>query len=428
MTQMETWSIAFIGIADHFESGGQPFPVGPVDFFQLSQYKAHIFYPTSIQNNEWVFVISGDLLEAESLNRLKIHITDEEGNTLGDVNINLTKFEPEVDIRDIKEAIIPINKGISSMLLHFKIDTMVMHPGKYIIQAKWNDKYVQIGEVYFHYQPTPPLTGDQIKAIESDPNSAKSIRVDLGCKYCPTKLKVYTAMTRQPQLEEEGCIWQYDAPNEFKCECGKAYYPLKYLKESLHGMLLKRLSKNITTLSYVRSYAHTQIIDIVNEFDKLLETKKDEKTLQEYIEKHPVMLARFHAKRLFVKPTILGRFQTDFAILNTSNQLLMIELEKPTMRLFKRNGHPTADLMGAYGQVQDWLHEYAKYPTAVLEGLNLKPDQVVAVRGVVIGGRLSQNIFKALQRHLSNPPYSDTEFLTLDDLSKSLIEISRKLA
>jgi hypothetical protein len=84
--------------------------------------------------------------------------------------------------------------------------------------------------------------------------------------------------------------------------------------------------------------------------------------------------------------------------------------------------------MHAYGQVTDWLHTYTKYPAAILDVLSLKEGDVVAVRGAVIAGRSTDVGHEVLQRHLSNPPYPNIEFMTCDDLGVSLLNISRKLA
>lgn len=429
ISNVGSWPIIFLGVADYIVTRGQPFPVGPVDIFQLSQHKVHIVYPAFTSQNEWVFVVCKELLNLESLKNVKLRVIDEPGKQFGEITFTSVVPEsiiPEESTQNIRGASLLFVQGGPSALLHCKFDALIEHPGRFIVQAKLNEEFVEIGNV-FHYQPTPPLTIDQVNAIKSDPNSAKAIGLELGCKLCQTKFKVYTALERQSVLEKEGNIWQYNIGDEFRCECGRAQYSLRYIKESIHGLLLKRFSPTTVDLSYIHQYAYSQVVDIVNEFNRLLETEQDEIRFQEYVQKHPVMFARFHAKRLFVKPKILGKFQTDFAILDTSDQLLLIELEKPSLRLFKNDGHPTADLMHAYGQVGDWLNEYTKHRAAVLDSLKLKPDQVVAVKGVIIAGRTSAGLFEAMQRHLSHPPYREIDFLTLDDLPKSLLEIARAL-
>ncbi len=426
---MASLPVSFIGISDHIKEAKQPFPFGSIDIFQLSQHKSHIIYPALTTDNQLVFLINREFAKSSFLKKLKIRIVDEEGKELCNFKMTTVSNKDEEIVEDRESSQeISIYMDISSMLLHVKLVAIVTHPGRYIVQAKTNGEFDEIGAFCFYYQPTPPLTADQIKAIESDPNSAKAVRVEMGCRDCPTTLSVYAALERHKKFEEEGSIWQHDVQDEFICKCGKQQYSLKYIKESLHGLLLKRLSSAPMGISYERRYGHSQVVAIIDKYNNLLNTEKDEKPFQTFIENNPILLAMFHAKRLFIRPGILGKYKTDFVILNSSNELLVIELEKPSIKLFKKDGHPTAELMHAYGQVRDWIHEYDKHPMAVIEGLHLKNEKIMKVKGVVIAGRLLSEVSEPLQRHLSGPPYPNIEFLTLDDLSRSLLEISRKLA
>ena len=67
MKTIKSLPIIFLGIADHIESTGQPFPIGSIDLFRLSQHKGHIFYPALTIENEWVFAISKELLDNDLL-------------------------------------------------------------------------------------------------------------------------------------------------------------------------------------------------------------------------------------------------------------------------------------------------------------------------------------------------------------------------
>ena len=48
----------------------------------------------------------------------------------------------------------------------------------------------------------------------------------------------------------------------------------------------------------------------------------------------------------------------------------------------------------------------------------------MSVKGVIIAGRISQTRIEFLQKQLRNPIYPNIEFLTTDDLSNSLLEIT----
>lgn len=421
-----------LGLADYIEAHRVPFPIGGLDLFQLSQHKLHIIYPGTISTKEWVILVSHEFLKNCDLAKWQLKILDENKIELANVN-----FHGKAEFQNIKEnnkldreegAIVAITKESSFTIIHFKVDSIVTHPGRYTVFSIYDGVSKPIGVVHFHYKKAQNLIPDQIKAIESDPSSAKAIKMTLGCKNCSFKLIVYTGLKRQPDLENEGVIWYSDLEDEFKCECGNTNYSLTYLKESMHGLLMKDFSMEISGLSYIRRYGHSQVVKIVKKFTALLDGTKDEKPIQEFIENNLILLSRFHAKLLFVKPSIVGRFEADFAVLDTQNQLIFIELEKPTMKLFKKDKHPTAALWHAYGQVNDWLEQYSKYPGAILDSLNLKADQVATVRGAVIAGRNNSLMHDVIQRHLSNPPFQNIEFMTLDELGRSLMTISKKLA
>lgn len=436
-------SIIFLGLAEFVQQDGPPYPLGPINIFNLSSQKTHFIFPVSGQVYNWVFLFHEDLLTQVEKHGLLLDIKTEDGLPYSTINLEAKKqlIQKETkgkkgkkakNIKEPKENSTPFElqlpKGFGWIIVNCqKIDGLIVKPDRYIITAHFQGKETAVGSVEFFYQKILPYTSEQMKAIEADPHSAKSLRIEIGCKYCTSKLIAYSQFNRSKKLEEKGHVWQHDLGDEFKCECGQTNLPLMFLRESLHGLLGKDNKAISSKLNYLRRYAHTELVKIVDIFNKLLEDKKDEKPFQLFLEKNPVLLARFNAKKLFIKPNILGKFETDFAILDSRNQLLLIELERP-MLLFKKDGHPRADLIHAYSQVRDWLHEYSKHPSAVLEGINLNPNEVMAVKGVVIAGRASQENAKHLQRHLAQPFYNDIEFLTLEDLSLSLLQISHDLA
>jgi hypothetical protein len=96
--------------------------------------------------------------------------------------------------------------------------------------------------------------------------------------------------------------------------------------------------------------------------------------------------------------------------------------------LFKKNREQSQKLTHAYYQVVDWLDEYSKNHDAFLECFNLVRNQITLVNGVIIMGYSRNEDYNCLQRHYSNPPYKDIELTTFDELSNSVLEISKKLA
>jgi hypothetical protein len=439
--------ILFVGLADHWDPGVQPFPYGGLDLFQLARHKMHLFYPGVLHTDAaWVFLMDSAFLRSDEAKGLKVSIQDDETRSeVGNFVLNgietFTHESPPQDYREmIKPVPVPGEPGQNRTGLFVPNDatpfvlftTVIMNvvipkPGTYSVFASFGGKTQNVGSVEFHYKRADPLTPEQIKAVESNPTRAKGAFIEIGCKTCSSKYKVYTALQRIREKEESGWTWYLDADEAFNCSCGKARIPLNYIRESAHTLLL-RDEVAASGLSYVRQYAHSQVQGVVNRFRDLLDKHPPELEVQNFIEKNPMLLARFQAEKLYFRPDIIGRFKADFVVLGSQRDLWFIELERPSIKLFKGNGHPTADLMHAYGQVNDWLHQYAKYSGAILESLGLKQDQVVSAKSAVIAGRSAAVSYDALQRHHSAPPYPGVDFLTYDDLAAGLLTISKKLA
>lgn len=438
--KIDDFPFVFLGIAEHVRVDEKaPFPFGPVDIFRLSKHKIHFFFPVSLNYYTWVFLINARTSLLMATEKPRIEFSSENGERLFHVDIlgegpfdnkrhPEATFSTQPVIQDIgKVTWVPFPKETKWHLFCFKVDRAIIEPGTYNIRACLGNKETLLDEVLFNYRKAEPFKPEQIKAIQASAYSRKSVIVEIGCKHCPSKMSAYSALERNAQLESEGKIWQYDLGESFECECGETSVPLKYMKESLHALLGGDVEEKSSNLSFERRYIHAEIVKIIREFQQLLQQHEDEKPFQQFIEDNPVILARFNAKKLFFKTSILGKFKTDFAIVDTRNQLLMIELERPSLKLFKRNGHPTADLNHAYEQVCDWMGEYRTHPYAVLDLLNLKTDEVSVVRGVVIAGRSEGTSPEHIKRHRSKNSYPDVEFLTLDDLAESLMQISRDL-
>ena len=68
------------------------------------------------------------------------------------------------------------------------------------------------------------------------------------------------------------------------------------------------------------------------------------------------------------------------------------------MSLFKKNGHPTADLMHTSGQVANWLHGHSRFSGATLENLNLTAEKVLSVNRVVAVNKVGEAKPEHLQR------------------------------
>ncbi|RWU08689.1 DUF4263 domain-containing protein [Pedobacter chitinilyticus] len=66
---------------------------------------------------------------------------------------------------------------------------------------------------------------------------------------------------------------------------------------------------------------------------------------------------KYAVQPIFHELNFGGNFRCDFAWLNDNSsgpEWVLVEIEKPSLRLFKKDGKPTADLQGAIEQVKTW--------------------------------------------------------------------------
>ncbi len=148
--------------------------------------------------------------------------------------------------------------------------------------------------------------------------------------------------------------------------------------------------------------------------------------MQTFIYQNPILLHQFPAYKLFNKPKMLTFFTADFGIVTPQRELILIELEKATTLLLKKNGDATAELNHAFGQVHNWLHVAEEHRITLLDTLNIPRKQVAQVRGVVIAGR--DGGYDAHQlRRLKGVDRGHVRFMTYDDLAVSMDELIEKM-
>ena len=102
-----------------------------------------------------------------------------------------------------------------------------------------------------------------------------------------------------------------------------------------------------------RASARRQYALLLADFKALLDSNPDrEQVLQAFLQEHPVLLCPTHVRMWPKLP--LGATITDFVFREANNEYLLVELERSTLQLFRQDGHATADLTHAHGQIVDW--------------------------------------------------------------------------
>ena len=243
-----------------------------------------------------------------------------------------------------------------------------------------------IGQLLFILVDPPPLEPNRIAAIRSDPAAMKALRIAFGCRSCDAKVRGYAALERNNKLESEGWTWYANLPDVFTCTCGKTTLSLETARRNMHGLLGIPFTRS-ENIELVPLYEQESLAKLRKMYIDLLYSKPREEELQNFLERNPVLLHIFPAVRLFTKPPILTHFFADFAIVTPQKELLLIEIEKTTTRLIKKDGGIAADLSHAFDQVHSWLHVVDEHRLAAIDAINIDRIEVSAVRGIVIAGR-----------------------------------------
>ena len=80
----------------------------------------------------------------------------------------------------------------------------------------------------------------------------------------------------------------------------------------------------------------------------------------------------------------LGNRQTDFVFRDATGNYLLVELEKSTVSLFRKDGHTANGLNVARGQVQDWLRYiednlHTTQNELGLTGISVNPNCLIVI-------------------------------------------------
>lgn len=133
--------------------------------------------------------------------------------------------------------------------------------------------------------------------------------------------------------------------------------------------------------------ARKKMAELIAHYESLLEGP--EEPLHQFIKKNPQILCPTHDRVWSKLP--LGDRATDFVFREPTGEYLLVELENPSHLLFRKDGHQSALLTHAIGQVADWRRYLEDNLLTVqrelgLDGISSNPQCLI-----VIGRSVSLN-------------------------------------
>lgn len=422
--------VAFLGVVEHHQLGAESRTgIYKTTLMGLKHDILSPIYPVSVEG--FVFALHSET--SRETGAFTIRLLHEDGTCENKIEVTFctrtSGFSPvefPSKASDPTADWVPLHPW-STVVLNDPSIGWIKRPGRYrLVFDDGSDEGLLVGQLNCHTYVPDALTPERIAAIRSDPNASSWVTFEMACRVCGQSLRTYAALERDRAKEErEDHIWYQALPESFACECGKTSINLASIRSNLHGLLGEHnhtLAKG-GDISFL--YDKARLDSLIGSFGRILqETSLPEEALQEFIEKNPVLLHMFTPQHLFFKSPILSLCKTDFLILNSQKELLLIEIEKPGTKILKKDGGVHSELQHAFDQVTDWLHICDDQRSAILYNLRIDPSRVGAVKGVVIAGRDS-GYDKEHLRKLKGRDFGRIRMLTYDDLLAGLRALSR---
>jgi hypothetical protein len=224
MKACQSNDIAFLGCCERaaYIPITQKPPIIKWNILGLRDIILSYIYPSNIAGLTFVFAFRF----ATTITAQQFNIVDESGAEVGSLKMDFVEREEKPSSSEVAlERNTPWMRtsqyGWTLIYIPLKgYNIIIQKPGRYYLNLITERGPQTVGEIIFAVLNPPPLTIETIAAIKSDPNAAKYVRIEIGCKKCPSKLKVYTSIERGGKIETEGWQWYEDIPEEYLCECG----------------------------------------------------------------------------------------------------------------------------------------------------------------------------------------------------------------
>lgn len=293
--------IAFLGICDRARyDRGNPPALSRIDILGLRNVVLPYIYPFDLSGLYLAFAVYG--IQLQTLG--PVVLRDRKGNqvfrmeikTSGTVISNGTP--PQTDTKD-QGFFVPVQDVPAwSVFLSPMKGVLLTEPQIIDAFLSQGDRDLPLGVLSFGLAQSPPLTPDRVAAIKSDPGALKAARLVLACKYCDSKLKVYTALERSHSAGKDA-IWYQDIPDSFDCSCGKTHMSLAILRSNMHALLGET---NVTTenLSYSTLYEHRAIDQLSEDLLRLVNRDPGEEEVQQFLSQNSIV---FH----FLSPCVCSK-------------------------------------------------------------------------------------------------------------------------
>ena len=215
-------------------------------------------------------------------------------------------------------------------------------------------------------------------------------------------------------------IFPYTDVDQWKPEYAPAWAETDILASVVAHQLQESHFQSLDPLSSARD----KFASLLRDFKALLDSEPEgEEALQSFLRDTPYLLCPTHTN---VWPKLaLGSNITDFVFRDATSEYLLVELEKSTHSLFRKDGHPRSELNVALGQITDWKRYLGDNVKTVQGELGLSGISVDPPSMVVIGRSATLSAENMRKLKAMNDQQPRLRVMTYDDVyenAKAVIE------
>lgn len=150
-------------------------------------------------------------------------------------------------------------------------------------------------------------------------------------------------------------------------------------QSAVHVKLLRKDGKHEAREGFAFSHDKLLLVeDTLRRFDELLEDAKREEDAHQFLKAHPILLGLTSSINPLSKLKLGGDYVTDFVLREAADGYVFVEIERPTLALFKKGVPPerSAELNHAIEQIESWrawINNHHTYLLTKLDGLTPDP-------------------------------------------------------
>jgi len=174
-------------------------------------------------------------------------------------------------------------------------------------------------------------------------------------------------------------VYPFINTEQWKPELGRAWAEHDILASAVAAQFRENSFQTLDP----RAEARRELSAVLKSFKELLDSNPDrEEALQVFLCANPRLLCPMYT-RMWPK-LALGNRKTDFVFRYAGGDYLLVELEKSTQRLFRKDGQACGELNHARNQVTDWRRYLEDNLSTAqrelgLSGISVNPQSLIVI-------------------------------------------------